>query len=201
MVVTANDMRDLHIHVVDHDGQIVGRRAVGAANDQIIQLFVVEVDTAADQIVYLNHAAVGIAKTDHMGLVGINIAMPAVAVVARLHFALHGGLAQLIQPLSGTVAAVGKAPGEQVVDHFVIAIETLGLVKGPFVVLQTEPGHALQDRVDRFRCGAFQIGILDTQHEFTTVLTGIEPGKERGTGTTDMQISGGTWGKTGTDCH
>ena len=42
MIIAANHVRDLHVHVIDHDAEIIGRRAVGARNDQIIELGVLK---------------------------------------------------------------------------------------------------------------------------------------------------------------
>ena len=50
MVVAANDVGDRHVDVVDDDAKIVGRRAVGAGDDQIVELAVVEDDIAFDQV-------------------------------------------------------------------------------------------------------------------------------------------------------
>ena len=50
MVVAADDMGDRHVDVVDDDAKIIRRRAVGAGDDQIVELTVVEDDIALDQV-------------------------------------------------------------------------------------------------------------------------------------------------------
>ena len=50
MIVAANDVGDLHVDVVDDDTKVIGRGAVGAGDDQIVQLAVVEHDVAFDHI-------------------------------------------------------------------------------------------------------------------------------------------------------
>ena len=37
MIVAADHMGDLHVHVVDHDAEVIGGRAVGARDDQIVE--------------------------------------------------------------------------------------------------------------------------------------------------------------------
>ena len=40
MIVAANDMRDAHVVIVDDDGEHIGRRAVGAQKDEIVEILV-----------------------------------------------------------------------------------------------------------------------------------------------------------------
>ena len=51
MVVAADDVGDAHVMVVDHHRQHVGRRAVGAQQDEIVELGVLDRDPALDQVV------------------------------------------------------------------------------------------------------------------------------------------------------
>ena len=46
MVVAADDMGDAHVVVVDHDREIVGRRAVAAQDDEVVEILVGEDDAA-----------------------------------------------------------------------------------------------------------------------------------------------------------
>ena len=50
MIVAADDMRDLHVDVVDDDAEIIRRRAVGSRDDQIVELAILENNVAFDQI-------------------------------------------------------------------------------------------------------------------------------------------------------
>ena len=50
MVVAADDMGDAHVVIVDHDREIVGRRAVGAQDDQVVELLVGDRDLALDMV-------------------------------------------------------------------------------------------------------------------------------------------------------
>ena len=46
MVVAADHMGDAHVVIVDDDREIVGRRAVGAQDDQIVELRIGDRDLA-----------------------------------------------------------------------------------------------------------------------------------------------------------
>ena len=75
---------------------------------------------------------------------------------------------------------------QQLLNDFLIAVEAIGLVKRPFVILHTQPGHAFQNGIDGFGGRTLQIRILDAQHELATMLAGIEPGKQRGACASDV---------------
>lgn len=42
-------------------------------------------------------------------------------------------------------------------------------------MFQIQPFHSIKNGLHRFGGGTFEIGILDTQYEFATVMTGISP--------------------------
>lgn len=46
MVVTADDMCDAHVVIVDDDGQHVGRRSIGTQQDHVVELGVLDRDLA-----------------------------------------------------------------------------------------------------------------------------------------------------------
>ena len=90
---------------------------------------------------------------------------------------------------------------EQLLHHFLVPVEALGLVERTLVVFQTEPCHAFQDGVDRLGCGAFQIGVFDAQDEGAAMVPGIQIGKERRASTANMQVTCGARGKAGANSH
>ena len=51
MVVAADDVGDRHVVIVDDDGEVVGRRAVGAQDDEVVELLVRHRDRALDAVV------------------------------------------------------------------------------------------------------------------------------------------------------
>ena len=70
VVIAADHLGDAHVVIVHHHGQVVGRRAVGAADDQIVQLVVGYADLALHQILEQHRAFRRVAETDHVRLIG-----------------------------------------------------------------------------------------------------------------------------------
>ena len=50
MVVAAHHVRDLEVGVVEHGGEVVGRHAVGAKDNQVVQLAVLKDRMPLDQV-------------------------------------------------------------------------------------------------------------------------------------------------------
>ena len=48
MIVAADDVRDPHVEVVDDDAEVVGRRAVGTRDHEIVELGVGDLDAPLD---------------------------------------------------------------------------------------------------------------------------------------------------------
>jgi len=124
-----------------------------------------------------------------------------VAVIARLLLVLHLLFPQRLETLPGTVAPVCQPLLHELLDGGIIVREAFGLVEGPLVVIEIEPLHALEDGIDGLLGGTFEVCVLDAQHELATMLFCIEPGKERGTRSANMQEARRARGKSGTDCH
>ena len=51
MVIAAHDVRNLHLHIVHDDGQMVGRVAIGPHEDEVFDMRVIELDMASDDVV------------------------------------------------------------------------------------------------------------------------------------------------------
>src|SRR5258708_22301270 len=64
MIVAANDVRHTEIGIVEDGGKVVRRDTVGAKNDEVIELRVLEDRPALDQIVNHRDALVRRAKAD-----------------------------------------------------------------------------------------------------------------------------------------
>jgi hypothetical protein len=114
----------------------------------------------------------------------------------RFHFCAH-----CVQLFLAGVAIICLAAGKHLLDHFFITIHTLHLVKRAFVVIQPHPVHAVENRLYRFRGGALQICVFDTQNEGAAMFAGISPGEQGGAHATNVQIAGRAGGKTGTNGH
>ena len=96
---------------------------------------------------------------------------------------------------------VGGACRKHLRDDFLVARHALHLIKRTFVVVKTEPVHAVDDRLHRLGRGAFEIGIFDAQNESAAMATRIGPRVERGTGAANVEVTGGAGGEAGADGH
>ena len=67
------------------------------------------------------------------------------------------------------------AAGEHLLDHGLVAIHALHLVERAFVVVSPDPVHAIENRLYRLGCQAFQIGVFDAQDERAAVFAGKRP--------------------------
>ena len=64
VVVAADHVRDRVVHVLDRRGEVVGRTAVGADDDEVLELRVRNLDAAADDVVPARDALVGHPEAD-----------------------------------------------------------------------------------------------------------------------------------------
>ncbi len=203
VVVATDDFRDLHVPVVHHHREVVGGVAVRTEDDHVIQLAVGDLDAALDQIIEHHRAFKRVLEADDaVRVVPVRQALLAgSAVVARLFLPGHRGLAHGVQLFPGLVGVVRLAVGDQLLGHFLVPGDALGLVERAFVVVQAQPLHRLQDRIDRALGAAFTVGVLDAQHELAATMAGLQPAVQRGAGATDMQVAGGTGGEAGAAGH
>ena len=54
MIIAPNDVRDAHVHVIDDDTEIVGRRSVPSRDDEIVQFAVLKNDSPV-HLVFHHH--------------------------------------------------------------------------------------------------------------------------------------------------
>ena len=90
---------------------------------------------------------------------------------------------------------------QQLLDDFAVTVKTLCLVERTFIVIQSQPVHTVKNRLHGFFGRTLPVGVFNAQNKLAAVFAGKQPGKQRGTGTTDMQVTGGTGGKAGADGH
>src|SRR5690606_31329582 len=95
------------------------------------------------------------------------------------------------------VRVVRVAGRDELLGDLLVAIQALGLVDRAFVVVQAEPVHRLQDRIDRGLGAAFAVGVLDPQDELAAAAACLQPAVQRGARAADVQVAGGTGGETG----
>ena len=202
VVVTADDVGDVHVVVVDDDGVEVGGGAVAAEDDQVVDLGVGDSDLALDEVVDEGFAVAGGAEADDGLDAGGGFGRVAVApgAVVAGGAAFGGGLlAHLAEFFGGAVAIVGAATGEHLVGDLGVARLAGGLEDGGLVGGEVEPGKAAEDGLGVGLGAAFAVGVLDAEEVFAAVVAGEEVVEEGGAGTADVEQAGGAGGEAGAD--
>src|SRR5207302_8161862 len=115
VVVAAHDVGDLRVEVVDGDGEVVERRAVGAGDHRVVHVDVLEGRLAADQVAHERGAVVGDVQAHGALVLGpaAEAAVGAVAVLVGAHV------------IGGRVGAVGVAAGQQLLDDLAVTVGAL----------------------------------------------------------------------------
>ena len=202
-LLTAHDVGDAHLVVVDDDGQVVRREAVGLEDDLVVG--VRRVDLAADQVLEVGLDVVRDPHPHHRiraepGQLLALLARLAQAepVVAGRLLGLLLGLAHLGQPLGGAPAVVGVAVGEQALDVRPVGLEPLGLAVRreraadvrALVPLQAEPAQGVEDLLLAVLAEARPVGVLDAQHELAALLADEGEVEERDVRRADVRVTG-----------
>jgi hypothetical protein len=113
VVVAADDVRDAHVEVIDDDAEVVGRRAIGAGDDQVVEFGVGDFDPPLDQVVPGDDAVARIAEANRRRDAGrrrrqdLARLRPPAAVIARFEALRTLLLAQAIEFFGRHVAVVG----------------------------------------------------------------------------------------------
>ena len=206
MVVAADDVGDAHECII-HDGrEVVGGRAVGAEDHEVIELLGVEGDLAVDGVVDHDVAAIlGHLDTQDVGLAGVDARLGllrrevAAAALVALEGVLTGlgGLAVGRQLLGRAEAGIRFALGEQALGGLLVEVQALGLRigaevaadLGALVPVEPQPAHGAQDDLGVLLGGARGVGIVDAQDEGAAV--GAGPVVDGGAGAADVQLAGG----------
>ena len=204
VIVAADHMRDMHVVIVDDDGQHIGRRAVGAQQDHIVELAVLDRDFALHGILDDRLAGLRRLEADDRGNARGRILRVAIAPAAVIAHRLAGsllGCAHLVEFLGRAVAVVGVAAGQHLVGHLGVPGGAGELVGDVAIPLQAEPRQAVEDRGDGGLGRARAIGVLDAQQELAAGVLGIEPVEQGGARAADVQEAGRRGGEAGNDGH
>ena len=139
MVVAARDVRDGHVDVVDGDGEVIGRIAVGAEQDEVVDQLALELHVAADEVVKLDRSRRH-GEADDVRLVGnARVDVPASPGVAPLFAGALGGGPFGVELFDRAVAAIRLAARDQLLGAFAIPIEPVALVDRTFIPLDAQP--------------------------------------------------------------
>jgi hypothetical protein len=194
VVVAANDVGDAHVVIVDHHGQHVGGRAVGAEQDQVVDVGIGARDCALHVVGDGEFADVGHAEADdrrcaggkragwvapggaegteefgHAGGVCIRQA----AFGGFLLLERFGLVAAGLKLLGGDGAMVCGAAFHQLVGNLGVARGALGLEHGRLVAAEAEPVEAVEDGVDGGLGGPLLVRVLDPEQELAAFRAGV----------------------------
>ena len=96
---------------------------------------------------------------------------------------------------------VGLALAQELLDDLAVPLHPLRLVERTLVVIEAQPLHALEDRVDGLGGGALAVGVLDAQDERAAVTARVQPAEQGRADPADVQHAGGAGGEAGADGH
>ncbi len=204
VIVTPHHMRDLHLHIVGHDRQLVGRVAVRAQDDEVFDGRAVDLDRAVHEIVesddadrdFEAHGArplVPLARGDV-----IRRQMPAQAIVFPAPGLLLPSLPAALDLFRRAVAVVRAAACDKLRCHRAMTIDPLRLKvrcvvaarAGAFIPVQAEPAQAVEDPADHLVRRSLGVGVFDAEDERAAVPPREEPVEERGTRPAYMEVPG-----------
>ena len=194
VIVAADHVRDPHLDVVDHDAEVVGRRAVGAEQDQVVELGRSgrRRGPSRDR---RSRSRLPRVREAH----DVTAASPArgaqVAAACRRRWACAPRRARpcasASRLLGRAVAAVGLALAQQALDlRRRYAAVRLLWKNGPSSQPISSQRRLVEDRVDRRVGRALAVGVLDAQHEGAAVMAREEEVEERRARAADVQVAG-----------
>ena len=207
VVVAADDVRDAHVRVVAHHGEVVGGAFVGAHDDHVVHHVGREAHVAVHGVVELDGAAaLGHAQAPHVGLAGLDargrlggVEVAAGAVVARVAaLVLLGRGALGVQLLLRAEAGVDAPALAQALERLGVRVRALGLEVGAclpahlgaLVPVEPEPFHGVQDDLHVLLGGALRVGVLDAQDEVASHGARERPVVDGRAGAAHVQAAG-----------
>jgi hypothetical protein len=175
MILTADDVSDLHLQIVDDVDEMKDPGSVGTADGHIRmrgRIRHIEGNVSTDEVGNRHSLARRTEADRALILIGM-----AARLQSREVFLVNlSSLALLVWTES---AAFSR----------------------PFIPVEAEPPQSFINRLHRLRCVSLFIGILDAQDEGSTVLADEKPVEQRGARTADMKVAGGRRSESGTDGH
>ena len=215
VVVATDDVRDLHLVVVHHAREVVGRKAVRAQQHEVVEEVVLERHHLA-YAVFPRGLAAGIERESNRGraplgleprAVGLGQVSAAPIVARRLPTLEHA--APLLELLRRAIAAVRERGDQQRFRVTPVVVAALGLKVraviatdlGTFIPIEPEPPQPIEDRRDRGVGRARRVGVLDPQHERAAVGPREQPVVEGRARTPDVKKPGRARRESDTNAH
>ena len=225
MIIAADDMRDAHIMIIDHHSEHICRAAIGAQQDEIIDLTRFQSDLALNMVGNGDFIIVRCPQPDRergiwrrgiaavtpwravrgeqligLGEQGVFLRFAEVVSLGGLTFGV-AGIASRLQFFWGGIAPERLASGDHLMCALGVPVGIFTLKNRRFIGRKAEPGHAVQDGLRRFIGGACLIGIFNAEQKFAAMTFGEEIVEKCRARAANMQHSGGGRGKPRNDCH
>ena len=201
MVVPADHMRDPHLGVVGGHGQVVGRRAVGTEDHEILDIVVAESPSPVDEVVPGGlpgrHAEADRVRLGALGaalhLARVESIRPKPRIAAHLVGTLLSDGAKLVWR---DKVPVREPAGEKRLSIRTVAPDPLALEEGTLIPVETQPLEPLEDPLYHRRGRALPIGVLDPENERPARVSGEEPVEERRARPAYVEVARGRGSKT-----
>ena len=185
--------------VIHHHSQIVGRVAVRAQQDQVIQPAVLEPHVALHRIRHNRVAVQRALQTYRIGSVGPGrrVRIPP----GRTNDAALGAGAFTLdlQVLRRHVVTIGLATGLKFGDYLAVAICAGKLEHRRLVGLHAQPRKTIENHLDRSVRRPLAISVFHAQQELATRMARIKPVEQCGPSRANVHHAGRGWGNPGAD--
>ena len=173
MILAANDVRDLHLGVVDDVDEMENPRTVGTANGHVrIRLSAghVELNAATDDVIHDDFFA---------------------------RETKANGTFVIVDAVDGT-----QFVQVTFIDCFPLTLKVRSEVPTglrSFIPIESEPVQPIVNGLCGFARVARPIGVFDPQNQRAARVFGVEPIKQRGASAADVEITGRRWSETDTN--
>jgi hypothetical protein len=173
MVISPEDMGDFHGGIIHHHRKIIGGEAVAPQNDEIIQFRIIKFHATLDEIFHDGLPFPRGKKAYGVRPLGIRrFPVEARAIVLGFEPGLESHLSLRFQLLRRTVTPIRLSLFQQSLCGLLIEGNPLRLIKGPFIPIHSQPGHGIQDHLNRFRGRSGHIRIFNPKNEGPLLMTG-----------------------------
>ena len=210
VILAPDDVSDPHRRVVDHDGEVIERRAVAPDDHEVAaQVGHIDLDPAADDVIEPDDPLTDPEAEGGRPVLGGERGafrlgqLRAAAVVARRQLGRLESLALGVQLVRSAETGVGLVGRPETIGglgvegqplHLAIRpVRPAGLLAGDarsFVPGQTEPVEPVQDVLLVGQRRAGDVGVLETQQERPADVAGEQEVEQGGPGGADVERSG-----------
>ena len=153
VVVSADNMRDAHVMVIDDNGMHIGRRPIAPQQDHIIELRIFHADRPLNLVIHNSYSVQWRFQTHNRinafrCIGGVSVA-PA-AIIAHRSAIFPRRFSHFYQLFRSAVAKIGFSVAEQFLCGSFMSFDAARLVKFVAIPIQFKPSKARQNSVHRF---------------------------------------------------